>query len=41
MDVEEVIRQLHLFSKEEWVRCMRPFTVQSDEEVEQPIMLLL
>ena len=33
MDVEEVIRQLHLFSEEEQGRCMRPFTVQSDEEV--------
>ena len=30
LDVEEVIRQLHLFSEEEWGRCMRP---QSDEEV--------
>ena len=33
MDVEEVIRQLHLFSEEERERCMRPFTVKSDEEV--------
>ena len=33
LDVEEVIRQLHLFSQEERGRCMRPFTMQSDEEV--------
>ena len=32
-DVEEVIRQLQLFSEEERGRCMRPSTVQSDEEV--------
>ena len=31
LDVEEVIRQLHLFSEEERERCMRPFTVQSEE----------
>ena len=33
LDVEEVTRQLHLFSEEERGRSMRPFIVQSDEEV--------
>ena len=33
MDVEEVNRQLHLFSEEERERCLCPFTVQSDDEV--------
>ena len=33
MDVEEVIRQLHLFSEEDQGRCVRPFTLQSDEDL--------
>ena len=32
-DVEEVIRQLHLLSEEDRERCIRPFTVQSDEDL--------
>ena len=28
-----MIRQLHLFSEEDRERCMRPNTVQSDEEL--------
>ena len=28
LDVEDVIRRLHLFSEEERERCTRPFTVQ-------------
>ena len=33
MDVEEVIRQLHLLSEEDRERCIRPFTVQSEEDL--------
>ena len=49
LDVEEVIRQLHLLSEEDGERCIRPFSVQSEEDlsgsrmriqVEQPIVLL-
>ena len=33
LDVEEVIRQLGFLSEEERGRCIRPFTVHSDEEI--------
>ena len=33
LDVEEAIRQLHLLSEEDRERCIRPFTVQSDEDL--------
>ena len=33
LDVEVVIRQLHLFPEEDRERCIRPFTVHSEEDV--------
>ena len=36
LDVEEVIRQLYLFSEEDRERCIRPFAVQSEEDLSGP-----
>ena len=33
LDVEEAIRHMHLLSEEDRGRCIRPFTVQSEEDL--------